>query len=252
MVSLPVYNKSGATVGSYEIDPAALAPRISKQLLHDAVVMYQANLRQGTHRTKSRADVAGTTKKMYRQKGTGNARAGSRRSGIRRGGGHIFALRERDYSYRMPRKALQLALRMALASKLKSESVLVIDELSFTAPKTKEMAGILKALKLEGARLLVTTAGYDANVYKSARNIDRVAVAPAPELNAYQVLIAGRLLVTKAALDSIKDRASSGGNSDAKKTSPPRRSAGKTKGAAATKKPAPAAKPPAPRKKKPE
>lgn len=206
MVSLPVYNRSGATIGSYELDIDALAPRINKQLLHDAVVMYQANQRQGTHRTKSRAEVAGTTKKMYRQKGTGNARAGSRRSGIRRGGGHIFALRNRDYSYRMPRKALQLALRMAVASKVLSEQVLVIDELAFTAPKTKDMAGILKALKLNGASLLVTTAGYDANVYKSARNIERVAVAPAHELNAYQVLSVGRLLVTKEALDKIRER----------------------------------------------
>lgn len=207
MVSLPVYNRSGATIGSYELDVDALAPRINKQLLHDAVVMYQANARQGTHQTKSRADVAGTTKKMYRQKGTGNARAGSRRSGIRRGGGHIFALRTRDYSYRMPRKALQAALRMALVSKVKSEQVLVIDELSFAAPKTREMAGILKALKLDGASLLVTTAGYDANVYKSARNIERVAVAPASDLNAYQILSVGRLLVTKAALDKIRERA---------------------------------------------
>lgn len=209
MVSLPVYNKSGATVGSYEIDLAALAPRINKQLLHEAVVMYQANQRQGTHRTKSRADVAGTTKKMYRQKGTGNARAGSRRSGIRRGGGHIFALRERDYGYRMPRKALQLALRMALVSKLTSDQVRVIDELSFAAPKTKDMAEILKALKLDGNKLLVTTAAYDANVFKSARNIERVEVAPAAELNAYLVLAAGRLLVTREALDRIQQRVTS-------------------------------------------
>ena len=87
MVSLPIYDRTGAEVGKYEIDPAQLAPRISKQLLHDAVVMYQTNLRQGSVKTKSRSEVAGTTKKMYRQKGTGNARAGSRRSGIRRGGG---------------------------------------------------------------------------------------------------------------------------------------------------------------------
>lgn len=206
MVSLPVYDRSGATIGSYELDIDALAPRINKQLLHDAVVMYQANARQGTHRTKSRAEVAGTTKKMYRQKGTGNARAGSRRSGIRRGGGHIFALRNRDYGFRMPRKALQVALRMAVAAKIKSEQVLVIDELSFAAPKTREMAGILKALKLDGASLLVTTAGYDANVYKSARNIERVAVAPASDLNAYQILSVGRVLVTKAALDKIRER----------------------------------------------
>ena len=110
MASLTVYDRTGKGVGTYEIDPTDLAPRISKQLLHDAVVMYQSNLRLGTAQTKTRGMVAGTTKKMYRQKGTGNARAGSRRSGIRRGSGHIFAKRPRDWTFRLPRKALQLAI----------------------------------------------------------------------------------------------------------------------------------------------
>ncbi len=118
MAKLTVYNTTGKEVGTYEIEPTDLAPRINKQLLHDAVVMYEANQRQGTFATKSRARVAGSTKKMYRQKGTGNARAGSRRSGIRRGGGHIFAKQPRDFGYRLPRKALHLATRMALASKI--------------------------------------------------------------------------------------------------------------------------------------
>ena len=129
MASLPIYDRRGAEVGKYEIDPAELAPRISKQLLHDAVVMYQTNLRQGTAKTKSRSEVAGTTKKMYRQKGTGNARAGSRRSGIRRGGGHIHAMRPRDWSYRLPKKAVQLATRMAVASRIADDEVTLIDNL---------------------------------------------------------------------------------------------------------------------------
>ncbi len=103
MASLTVFDRSGNEVGKYEIEPTEVAPRINRQLLHDVVVMYQASKRQGSHRTKSRGEVAGSTKKMYRQKGTGNARAGSRRSGVRRGGGHIFARRARDYSYRLPR-----------------------------------------------------------------------------------------------------------------------------------------------------
>ena len=206
MVSLSVYNKSGAEVGKYDIDPAVIAPNISKQLLHDVVVMYQANARQGTNRTKDRSDVAGTTKKMYRQKGTGNARAGSRRAPQRRGGYHVFALRPRDYSYRLPKKAIQAATRMAIASKLQSQDVIVIDELAFGAPKTKEMAGILKALKLTGMSTLVTTAALDPNVYKSARNIDRVTVAAVGDLNALAVLQPKKMLVTKAALDSLKER----------------------------------------------
>lgn len=206
MVSLPIYNRSGAEVGTYDIDPAAIAPQISQQLLHDVIVMYQANKRLGTHKTRSRGEVVGTTKKMYRQKGTGNARAGSRRSPVRRGGGHTFALRNRDYSYRLPRKSVQAATRMAIAKKIQSQDVVVIDDLAFAKPATKEMAGILKALKLAGTSTLVATAALDANVYKSARNIDRVTVSHVVELNALSILTPRKLLVTRAALDSIKER----------------------------------------------
>ncbi|MBI2481855.1 MAG: 50S ribosomal protein L4 [Planctomycetia bacterium] len=206
MASLPIYDRTGAKVGDYEIAPSDLAVRISKQLLHDAVVMYQANQRQGSHKSKTRGEVAGSTKKMYRQKGTGNARAGSRRSGVRRGGGHIHAKSPRDYSYRLPRKALQAATRMALASKLRDDQVVVIDELSFAQPRTKEMVAVLKALGLAGSTALVATESLDVNVYKSARNIGKVSVAPVSELNAYSVLAPRKLLVTKAALDAIREK----------------------------------------------
>ena len=176
MATLPIYDRTGAEVGKYEIDPAQLAPRISKQLLHDAVVMYQTNLRQGSVKTKTRSEVSGTTRKMYRQKGTGNARAGSRRSGIRRGGGHIHARQPRDWSYRLPRKALRLATRMALASRIADDEVTLINDLSFGEPKTREMAAVLKALKLTDKSLLVAVPGYDVNVYKSIRNLADVSV----------------------------------------------------------------------------
>jgi large subunit ribosomal protein L4 len=169
--------------------------------------MYQANQRQGTQRTKTRSEVAGSSKKMYRQKGTGNARAGSRRSGIRRGGGHIHALLPRDYSYRLPRKAIQAATRMAIASRLQDNEVVVIDELAFGAPKTKEMSSILKALGLAGKSTLIATAAPDVNVYKSGRNIDKVTISPVSELNALAVLVPRRVLVTKAALDAIREKA---------------------------------------------
>lgn len=206
MAKLPVYDARGNEVGAYELDPTELAPTINKQLLHDAVVMYQANQRQGTFKSKSRAEVAGSTKKMYRQKGTGNARAGSRRSPVRRGGGHTFAKSPRDFGYRLPRKALQLATRMALASKILDDQVTVIDDLAIKAPQTKTMAGILKALKLGPGSLLVATASYDVNVYKSARNIDQVEISPAAELNAWKLLRPSRVLVTKAALDQLRQR----------------------------------------------
>ena len=203
MTSLPIYDRAGNQVGSYEIDPAAVAPAVNKQLLHDVVVMYQASRRQGTQKTKSRGEVRGSTKKLYRQKGTGNARAGSRRSGVRRGGGHIHALQPRDYSYRLPRKAVQAATRMAIRSKLDSGNLVCVDQLSFPEPRTKEMAAVLGALKLSGHSTLVATVGYDVNVYKSARNIDKVTVSPVAELNALSVLQPRRMLVTKEALDAI-------------------------------------------------
>jgi large subunit ribosomal protein L4 len=147
---------------------------------------------------------------MYRQKGTGNARAGSRRSGIRRGGGHIHALRPRDWSYRLPKKALRLATRMALASRLADNEVTLIDQLACERPKTKEMAGILKALKLQGVSLLVAVPAADANVYKSLRNLDGVSVLPAAELNALEVLRPRRLLTTPGVLDSFRAKAAAG------------------------------------------
>ncbi|MFO0901379.1 MAG: 50S ribosomal protein L4 [Pirellulales bacterium] len=206
MAVLPIYDRTGKEVGSYSIEPSDVAPRISKQLLHDVVVMYQANQRQGTFKTKGRGEVAGSTKKLYRQKGTGNARAGSRRSGTRRGGGHIFAKNPRDFSYRLPKKAVQMATRMAIASKIRDDEVVVVDDLSFGAPKTKEMSAVLKSLKLCGKTTLVATAERDVNVYRSARNIQGVTVSPVSDLNALAVLTPTKLLVTKAALDAIKAR----------------------------------------------
>lgn len=205
MASLKVYDASGKEVDTYEIDADAIAPKISKQLLHDVVVMYQANQRQGSHHARTRSEVAGSTKKMYRQKGTGNARAGSRRTNIRRGGGVAKTIRPRDYSYRLPRKAIKAATRMAIASKINDGQVVVVDKLAFDQPKTKEMAGVLKALGLETMTTLVATAALDVGVYKSGRNIAGVEVSPVRELNALSVLKPRRLLVTRDALDKIKD-----------------------------------------------
>jgi large subunit ribosomal protein L4 len=206
MATLPIYNRSGDEVGTYEVDPEQLAPRISKQLLHDAVVMYENNLRQGSVKTKTRSEVSGSSKKMYRQKGTGNARAGSRRSGVRRGGGHIHARQPRDWSYRLPKKALRIATRMALASRIADNEITLIDNLSFAQPKTREMAAVLKALKLTGSSLLVTIPSHDVNAYKSIRNIAGVSVLPVAELNAWEVLHPKRLLMTPAALDAIREK----------------------------------------------
>lgn len=204
MITLPVYNSSGAEVGKVDVDPAAIAPSINKQLLHDAVVMYLANKRQGTKKTKGRGEVSGSTRKLYRQKGTGNARVGSRRTPQRRGGGHAMQLVPRSFYYRLPKKAIRIATKMAIASKLMDGEVVVIDRLEMASPKTKELAGVLKALGLSGQTTLVATSDYATNVHMSGRNIPGVDVTRVADLNALALLRPRKVLVTKEALELIK------------------------------------------------
>ena len=203
MVTIPVYNMSGTQVETVELDEQEIAKYINMKLLHEAVVMYQANLRQGSAKTKTRAEVAGSKKKMYRQKGTGNARAGHRRSGIRRGGGHIFALAPRDFSYRLPRKALQAATRMALLSKIGSENLVLVDEMKFSGIKTKKMVELLTNLKVDSSALIATDA-YDVVLYKSGRNVPGLTILPATDINAYEILKPKKVVMTKKTLDAFR------------------------------------------------
>jgi large subunit ribosomal protein L4 len=204
MLSLNVYNRQGESVGTVEVDPAVFGGTVNKQLLHDVVIMHLANQRAGTHSTLRRGEVAGSTRKLFRQKGTGNARAGSRRTNKRRGGGTAKGPKPRDYEYHLPKKAVRAATRMALLSRFQDQETLVIDELSLPEIKTKQMVGIMKALKLQGTTCLLGTAGPDPTVYKSARNIAGFEVAPVSQFNAYTVLRPKKLLLTRAALDELK------------------------------------------------
>jgi large subunit ribosomal protein L4 len=204
MISLPIRDKSGQEVGTYEFDPADLAPGVNRQLLHDVVVMYEANRRVGTSATKSRGQVAGSTKKMYRQKGTGRARAGAKRTPVRRGGGVTFGKVTRDFSYRLPKKAVRLATRMALLSKFLDGQAVVLDELSVDGPKTKVVAGVLRSLGLDRQSCLLAIDEYNVDLWKSGRNIADLRVSPAADLNAYDVLRQRQFLVTKAALDKLR------------------------------------------------
>jgi large subunit ribosomal protein L4 len=203
-LSLNVVNSKGESVGTVSIDPAEFGGTVNKQLLHDVVVMHLANQRAGTHSTLRRGEVAGSTKKLFRQKGTGNARVGTRRTNKRKGGGTAKGPKPRDYEYHMPKRAVRAATRMALLSKFQDQEAVVIDELNLPAIKTKEMAGILKNLKLEGTSCLIGTADYDTKVFKSARNIQGVEVAPTSQFNAYRILRPKRLLLTRAALDALR------------------------------------------------
>ncbi len=169
--------------------------------------MYLANQRQGSNKTKTRGEVSGSTKKLYKQKGTGNARAGARRTPVRRGGGHANARQPRSYYYRLPRKAVQAATRMAIAAKISSGSVVVVDQIKMEAPKTKVLAGAFKALGLEGQTKTLALGGLDRNVYLSGRNIQGCTVSPVSDLNALIVLRPRKLVVTREALDWLKTRA---------------------------------------------
>ena len=202
MANLNILDKTGAKVGDFEIDLDALAPKISKQLLHDAVVMYQANLRQGSAKSKTRSEVSGSRKKMYKQKGTDHARAGHKRSGIRRGGGHICAKTPKDWSYRPPRKALKLATTMAMAEKIRGEYVKLIDTIALEAPKTKEVATILAKLDLNKT-VLVVVDKCDNNVTLSVRNIPTAKVLPVTDLNAWEILRPYQVLMTKSAIETF-------------------------------------------------
>jgi large subunit ribosomal protein L4 len=204
MLSLNVFNRQGEPVGTVEVDPQEFGGKINRQLLHDVVIMHLANQRAGTHSTLRRGEVAGSTKKLFRQKGTGNARVGTRRTNKRRGGGTAKGPKPRDYEYHLPKQAVRAATRMAILSKFQDQEALVIDELSLPGTKTKPMAAILKALKLDGSTCLVGTAGHDPVIYKSARNIRGVEVAPASQFNAYTVLRQKRLLLTRAALEELR------------------------------------------------
>ena len=148
-LTLQVVNAQGEPVGSVEIDPGELGGEINKQLLHEVVLMYRANQRAGTHSTLRRGEVAGSTKKLFRQKGTGNARVGTRRSNKRRGGGTAKGPKPRDYEYHLPRKAVQAATKMAILSKLQDQQAIIIDEIKLPEIKTKTMNGILKSIKVE-------------------------------------------------------------------------------------------------------
>jgi large subunit ribosomal protein L4 len=225
-LTVPVVNAQGESVGTVEIDPAEFGGKINKQLLHDVVLMYRANQRAGTHSTLRRGEVAGSTKKLFRQKGTGNARAGTKRTNKRRGGGTAKGPKPRDYSYSLPKKAVRAACRMALLSKFRDGECVVVDGLAMDAPKTKQMAAVLRAIKvgkktitkgegddakqvevdvtlLDGS-VLIGTAGHDLNLYKSGRNITGVRVLPAAEFNAHVVLKQKRLVLTRAALEQLR------------------------------------------------
>jgi len=206
MISVPVRDMAGAECGTYAFEPSEVSDVICNQLLHDAVVMYNANRRVGEVQTKSRGMVAGSTRKLFKQKGTGRARAGAIRTPVRRGGGHAFAKKPRDYYYRMPKKAVRKAMRMALLSKFQDSQAVMLNSWQCSEPKTKTVAGFLNAVGLSGKSVLLTTEGLNTNVWKSARNIKGVVILPGSDLNAYTLLRQRHLVITVAEMDRLLGR----------------------------------------------
>jgi large subunit ribosomal protein L4 len=207
MIRVAVYNRQGEEVETLKVDEAVLGGKVRYPLLKQAVVMYHANKRVGTAATKSRSMVEGSGKKLFRQKGTGNARVGNIRTGKRVGGGVTFAKVARDFSQQMPKKQRRLARDSAILGKLLSENVVVVDELGFAKPRTREFVEVLGNLKIDRS-CLVAIAADDVNVYKSARNVPKVDVTVVSHLNAGDICNHKKLLFTKDALMKVigKDR----------------------------------------------
>jgi len=202
MIDLAVYNTDGKEVDSLKVDEAVLGGTVRYPLLKQAIVMCQANKRVGTAANKGRSMVAGSGRKLFRQKGTGNARVGNVRTGKRVGGGVTFAKSLRDFRKRMPKKQRRLARNSAILAKLLSNNIVVVDELSFEKPKTRDFVSVLSNLKIERS-CLVTIGSEDVNIYKSAKNIPKVTVMPVDELNAGDICGYRKMLFTKEALLSV-------------------------------------------------
>ena len=198
-MEVPVYSPSGEVVKHIEISDGVFAVPFNQAVVHQAVTRQRANARQGTSSTKTRSEVAGSSRKMFRQKHTGLARAGSRRSPLRRGGGIAFGPKPRSYRQDMPKKMRQLALRCALSAKTRDEELMVVEELKFAQPKTKQMAGILAALGVDSSALIVTDEP-EENVVKSSRNLGEIKTIPANILNVVDILSYKMLLMTEAAV----------------------------------------------------
>jgi large subunit ribosomal protein L4 len=202
-VQVPVYNIGGEVVKNIEISDAVFGVAMNEAVVHQALIRQRADARQGTSDTKGRGEVEGSGKKLFSQKHTGEARAGDKRSPTRRKGGVAFGPKPRDYSKNMPKKMRQLALRCLLSSKASEGGLKVLDRFAFEAPKTREMVGVLDALKLEKTALIVTAAP-EANVIKSARNIPGVKTIPANILNVVDLLSHDALVMTEDAVHSAE------------------------------------------------
>jgi len=205
MPELDIKDKNNKAVGKIALSDAVFAVEAKQGVLHNAVVNFLANQRQGTHATKTKGLVSGGGKKPFKQKHTGRARAGSSRSPLWRGGGTIFGPQPRDYSYDLPKKAKRLALKAVLSGKLADGEVTVIDSLQIEKPRTKDIVALLKSLELTGKSTLIIVPEYSKTIMLSARNIPGVSVRRVTDLNSYDIAVHKRLLITKQAAEMLSE-----------------------------------------------
>lgn len=210
MLTVPVYNEQGERIGSEEIDEQLLGGKVNPALLKQAVVIYHRNRRQGTVATRGRGEVEGSTRKLYRQKGTGRARMGTIRTCIRRGGGVAFAKKPRDLHTSMPKQMRRLARNQAVLAKIQSQDALIVDGLKLEVPKTARVAALLRKVNADRGCVLATAA-VDPILYKSGRNIPRTEVRPVAEMNAYDILSRRKLIFTREAFLVFRDSLASAG-----------------------------------------
>lgn len=206
MINLPIYDRQGKQVDTLAIDESLLGGEVRPALLKQAYVMFHANRRQGSARTKGRGLVAGSTKKLFRQKGTGNARVGNRRTNLRKGGGVAFAKTRthEDFRQSMPKKMRRLANRNALLAKLVDNEVKCVSSFDFAAPKTSEFRSMIDALGIDRT-CLVAVSPADHNAGLSARNIDGLDVIRPEQLNAFELLNHRYLVIDRASLEAFLD-----------------------------------------------
>jgi large subunit ribosomal protein L4 len=202
MIEVKVYNSDGGEAGQIQVDEAWFGGKVHMEILRLAVRRHEANQRQGTVQTKGRGMVEGSTKKIFAQKHTGRARAGNIRTPKRRGGGVTFRKIPRSFDLGMPKKMRRQALDSAILARLLDQEIIIVDGLSFEAPKTKEMARTLKAVGIERSCTLALQSGSEV-LYKSARNLPRVRVRQVTDLNAYDMLWPNRVVFTKPAFEAI-------------------------------------------------
>jgi len=204
-MKLPVYTKSGEESGrSVELLDDIYAVEPNDHAIYLDVKQFLANNRQGTHKTKERAEIIGSTRKIKRQKGTGTARAGSIKSPIFRGGGRTFGPRVRDYSFKLNKKVKQLARKSALSYKAKDGAIMIVEDFNFEEPKTKNMVSLKESLKIDEKKVLFVLNEPNKNVYLSSRNLSGIKIITASELNTYDIMNASKLTFVESSVEAIE------------------------------------------------